>query len=71
MHIDIIPFQKAYSKDFYSLNKEWLQTYFCVEPFDEELLSKPKKYIIEPGGHIFFCKNERYHYWYCSFNANH
>lgn len=56
MHIDIIPFQKAYSNDFYSLNKEWLQTYFYVEPFDEEVLSKPKKYLIEPGGHIFFVK---------------
>ncbi|MFV0570863.1 MAG: hypothetical protein ACK5M1_00335 [Xanthomarina gelatinilytica] len=53
MHIDIISFQKAYSKDFYTLNKEWLQTYFYVEPFDEEVLNKPKKYIIEPGGHIF------------------
>lgn len=58
MHIDIIPFQKAYSKDFYTLNKEWLQTYFYVEPFDEEVLSKPKHYIIDPGGHIFFAKME-------------
>lgn len=39
---------------FYDLNIEWLKTYFYVEDFDEEVLSKPEKYIIQPGGHIFF-----------------
>ncbi|WGD34399.1 GNAT family N-acetyltransferase [Olleya sp. YS] len=52
----IIPFDKKYSKDFYILNREWLQTYFYVEPFDEEVLSKPNDYIIDKGGHIFFAK---------------
>ncbi len=56
MAISIIPFEKQYSKDFYDLNIEWLQTYFYVEPFDEEVLSKPEHYIIDKGGHIFFAK---------------
>ena len=30
--------------------------YFYVEPFDEEVLSKPKSYIIDKGGFIFFAK---------------
>ncbi|SFN64473.1 Acetyltransferase (GNAT) domain-containing protein [Bizionia echini] len=55
--LDIIPFNKQYAEDFYALNIEWLQTHFYVEPFDEEVLSKPETYIINKGGHIFFIKN--------------
>lgn len=54
--INIIPFNKLYSKDFYKLNKEWLETYFYVEPLDEDVLSQPEKYIINKGGYIFFAK---------------
>jgi len=54
--VDIVPFENQYAKDFYELNIEWLQTYFYVEPFDEEVLSKPKSYIIDKGGFIFFAK---------------
>ena len=43
-------------KDFYDLNIEWLKTFFYVEPFDEEVLSKPETYIIEKGGSIFFAQ---------------
>ena len=54
--VEIISFEKIYAQDFYELNVEWLKTYFYVEPFDEEVLSKPELYIIEKGGHIFFAK---------------
>ncbi|MEM5538325.1 GNAT family N-acetyltransferase [Olleya sp. AS48] len=56
--INIIPFDKKYAKDFYVLNREWLEQYFYVEPFDEEVLSKPDQYIIDKGGYIFFAKFE-------------
>ena len=56
MHIKIIPFEKQYAKDFYNLNIEWLKTYFYVEPFDEEVLSKPEFYIIDKEGYIFFAE---------------
>ncbi len=56
MAINIIPFNAAYSKDFYNLNVEWLQTHFYVENYDEEVLSEPEYYIINKGGHIFFAK---------------
>jgi len=52
--IKIVPFNKKYKKQFYDFNIAWLEKYFYVEPFDREVLSKPEKYIIEPGGHIFF-----------------
>ena len=50
----IVPFHINYAIAFYDLNIEWLETYFYVEDFDKEVLSKPEKYIIQPGGHIFF-----------------
>lgn len=44
--LEIVDFSEEYVQYFYDLNIEWLQTYFYVEPYDEEVLSKPKKYII-------------------------
>ena len=52
--IEIISYDNKYAKDFYALNVEWLKTFFYIEPYDEEVLSKPKRYIINKGGHIFF-----------------
>lgn len=51
-----ITYKPEYAKCFYDLNIEWLKTYFTVELYDEEVLSKPQKYIIDKGGHIFFAK---------------
>jgi GNAT superfamily N-acetyltransferase len=56
MIIDFIHFETQYANNFYELNREWLQTYFVVEPYDEEVLSNPDKYIINKGGYIFFAK---------------
>ncbi|WP_046758038.1 GNAT family N-acetyltransferase [Kordia jejudonensis] len=56
--ISIIPFDEKYASDFYDLNIEWLETFFYVEPHDEEVLSQAKSYIIDQGGHIFFAKIE-------------
>jgi len=50
----IASFHSNYAPAFYDLNIEWLETYFYVEPFDKEVLSKPQQYIIDKGGHIFF-----------------
>jgi len=56
MSVNIHTYQKQYASHFYHLNIEWLKTYFYVEAFDEEVLSKPDQYIIDKGGHIFFAK---------------
>lgn len=57
MNIEIISFDPKYTHDFRDLNIAWLNKYFWVEPHDEEVLGKPVKYIIEPGGNIFFVKD--------------
>lgn len=58
MDLVIVNFDKQFAKDFYELNIEWLHAHFYVEPFDEEVLSKPEHFIIDNGGHIFFAKLE-------------
>ncbi|WP_179007909.1 GNAT family N-acetyltransferase [Winogradskyella forsetii] len=58
MAIRIIDFETPNAKAFYDLNIEWLKTFFYVEPFDEEVLSNPNKYIINKGGFIFFAMKE-------------
>ncbi len=55
-NLQIIAYEKAFAKDFYDLNVAWLKKYFYVEPYDEKVLSDPKKYVIDPGGFIFFAK---------------
>lgn len=54
MGVNIIDYNTKYAKAFYELNIEWLKSFFYVEPLDEEVLSKPDKYIIDKGGYIFF-----------------
>jgi|TARA_B100002049_G_C16064560_1_gene369774 N-acetylglutamate synthase-like GNAT family acetyltransferase len=56
--MEIISYQSQYAEDFKNLNLAWLEKYFWVEPHDEEVLGKPKKYIIETGGNIFFVKDD-------------
>lgn len=52
--MEIITFDNKYAEYFYELNIEWLKTYFYVEPYDQEVLSKPEQYIVSKGGHVFF-----------------
>ncbi|NEQ54498.1 MAG: MarR family transcriptional regulator [Leptolyngbya sp. SIO3F4] len=52
--LQIVPFSEAYAADFSRINYEWLDMYFYIEPYDYEVLDHPKKYIIDPGGEIFF-----------------
>jgi DNA-binding MarR family transcriptional regulator/N-acetylglutamate synthase-like GNAT family acetyltransferase len=54
--IRIISFEEQYASYFYEFNIEWLESFFYVEDYDREVLSKPQKYIIAPGGYIFFAK---------------
>nr|WP_296386036.1 GNAT family N-acetyltransferase [Winogradskyella sp.] len=54
----IIDYKPEYKNAFYDLNIEWLKTFFYVEPYDEEVLSNPDKYIINKGGFIFFAMKD-------------
>lgn len=56
--IEILDYQEEYRAYFKSLNEEWLEKYFEVEPYDAEVLSKPEEYILNKGGKIFFAKEQ-------------
>lgn len=55
--MEIFSYTPKYAEEFKALNIAWLEKYFWVEPHDEDVLSDPEKYIIEPGGTIFFVKD--------------
>ena len=52
--MEIQAYNDTFAQAFYNLNLQWLETYFYVEPYDREVLSKPVQHIIHPGGEIFF-----------------
>lgn len=56
--MEIISFDAAYARDFRDLNLDWLNKFFWVEPLDEEILNNPEEFIINPGGIIFFAKED-------------
>jgi len=37
---------------FLRLNEAWISKYFALEPGDREVLSDPRKHILNPGGQI-------------------
>jgi len=39
---------------FRALNEQWIAQYFAMEEKDVEILSDPEKYILQPGGRIYF-----------------
>lgn len=51
---EIINYQPKYADDFKQLNVAWLEKFFVVEKYDEEVLSNPQKYILDKGGDIYF-----------------
>jgi len=52
--ISIIPFHVKYRKDWYEINKEWVENLFVLEEADRESLENPEKYILAQGGEIYF-----------------
>ncbi|NQV78830.1 MAG: GNAT family N-acetyltransferase [Lutibacter sp.] len=50
--VNIIDFNENHAYDFAQLNFEWLENYFYIEEYDKKVLSNPKKYILDEGGHI-------------------
>ena len=54
--VNIIAYKDELAERFRDLNIAWLQKYFYVEPIDDEMLSQPRQYIIEKGGHIYFAE---------------
>ncbi|HUB89117.1 MAG TPA: helix-turn-helix domain-containing GNAT family N-acetyltransferase [Dyella sp.] len=54
--LDIVPYSPELREDFYRLNAQWLERYFRIEQVDRMVLSDPERYILQPGGAIFFAR---------------
>lgn len=53
-NIHIIPYTDAMKGHIKTLNIEWLEKYFSVEPNDVISLSNPKEEILDKGGFIYY-----------------
>lgn len=54
LQVTIIDYHPRYKSTYKELNIEWLNNYFSIEPFDEQILSDPEQEILANNGHIFF-----------------
>jgi N-acetylglutamate synthase-like GNAT family acetyltransferase len=54
--IEIIPYAPELQSSFEQINKEWVEQYFTLEPFDQEQLEHPDEQIIAKGGAILFAR---------------
>ncbi|HKX83665.1 MAG TPA: GNAT family N-acetyltransferase [Pyrinomonadaceae bacterium] len=54
LNVEIVEFRNDLAGDFAALNYEWIEKYFTVEQHDREILDDPQKWVIDPGGMIFF-----------------
>ncbi|HPN70501.1 MAG TPA: GNAT family N-acetyltransferase [Saprospiraceae bacterium] len=54
--VEIIHFSDELKEHIKTLNYEWLEKYFHIEPGDEYSLSNPREAIIDKGGYIFYAK---------------
>ena len=54
MDVEVVDFRDEFAIAFASLNYKWIESEFSVEKHDREILDDPRKWVIEPGGQIFF-----------------
>lgn len=52
--VTFVPFDPAYRKAFFDLNKAWLEAHFLLESYDIEVLSNPEREVLDGGGEIHF-----------------
>lgn len=50
----VVRYREELRDAFERLNRDWIETYFTLEPADRELLGDPQRNIIDPGGQVFF-----------------
>lgn len=54
--IKVIPYTSEYATFFESLNREWIEAYYSIEPPDLYQLQNPEEAILKDGGEIFFAQ---------------
>lgn len=52
--VKVSPFRPELAPYFLSINQEWIEQFFCMEPFDIAQLKNPQENIINKGGEVLF-----------------
>jgi ribosomal protein S18 acetylase RimI-like enzyme len=50
----VVRYREEFQNAFEQLNREWIESYFVLEPADHEILGDPRRTILDPGGQVFF-----------------
>lgn len=50
----VVRYREEFRTAFERLNREWIESYFVLEPADREVLGDPRREILGPGGQVFF-----------------
>ena len=52
----LLDFKPEHKKYFETLNREWIEKFFVIEPHDLKVFADPEKEIINSGGDIIFAE---------------
>lgn len=52
--MEIVTYRPELAPAFRTLNRDWIERYFALEPADLKTLDDPERAILAPGGEIFF-----------------
>jgi putative acetyltransferase len=52
--VTVVPYRREFRAAFERLNRDWIETFFVLEPADREIFSDPEGHILASGGEIFF-----------------
>lgn len=56
--MQILPYQRDYAPHFDRLNRDWIEQYFTIEPYDDQVLTQPETYILKDGGELWFAVDD-------------
>ncbi|SHN14863.1 Acetyltransferase (GNAT) family protein [Cyclobacterium lianum] len=54
--VNILPYSEGLAPYFLSINREWIERFFAMEPFDFAQLQHPVETLINPGGQVLFAE---------------
>lgn len=56
--MQFLDFSPSLASEFERINREWIEDMFVLEPIDQQVISNPKRFIIDRGGYIWFVADD-------------
>jgi GNAT superfamily N-acetyltransferase len=54
--MQILPYAPERAPYFDRFNRQWIEQYFWIEPFDDAVLTQPETHILATGGELWFAQ---------------